>query len=457
MNFSIKTRANVMLSIFILVSCSAVTILVFWSSPNDQITREKSLIYLKNLAIESDYIKDKSISSTSQPHHHSEYKSRRSDWNALMHLTPDSLSPRIFYNPCKSVETAKSDANKEMRLLPIPTRSPLFSSMRVPHPENVDVASELCRFKNGLQLSNTTRNLMDSNWTDAISSRLLYDAVTVCDMNRLDRVIDLLVVISSRPYRAQQRGLIRKYWARDNCYAGRNVRHVFLTGIPPKGDVEEVIKLLSEARQENDLVVQSFDDPDIWANTHKLFLGLQWSLAYCKYAKLVLFTSDEIFLVPENVIGFIESVSDSAREHLVAGEFYKHALVQRNIKHPEHVPFSEFALSEWPDFVNLQATFIGAELLLDLYIAARMVRLVRHSAGFLGITLLRLQILPWGMPNLYITKDKLDTLQSNKVRQTHLVAALLPENNDLSQNETFASWWKLHDCEKMCIAENLGS
>ncbi|VEL30677.1 unnamed protein product, partial [Protopolystoma xenopodis] len=335
-----------------MLACSTFVVWFMWLLPYvDQLANHMSLVYSMNHSVEVKSIKSKLMRSNTMPYH-LVYTSRRSDWKVLANLTAGALSTRVFYNPCYASETTKVASKRKMRLPPIPARRPLFSSMHFTHPEHVDVARELCHFKKGFQLSNTTRKLISNNLADVISSQLLCDAVTVCDMNPLDEVIDLLVVIFSRPFRTHQRKLVRKYWGRDDCYAGRNVRHVFLTGVPAQSNAGEVKKLLSEAEQERDLVVQDFADSNNFAEMYKMLLGLRWSLAYCKSAKLVLFTSDEIFLVPENVVGFIESVSDDVREHLVAGKFVARGRVERRKGKPEYVPKTEYAIAEWPDSVS---------------------------------------------------------------------------------------------------------
>ena len=139
----------------------------------------------------------------------------------------------------------------------------------------------------------------------------------------------LMVYVHSTPRNFKRRIALRETWARRSMF--RDLRVVFTMGQTDESKVNERLKL--EYDTYHDLVQENFDDS--YKNlTYKGIMAVKWLSTYCKQAKYILKTDDDIFT---NVYILLRHL-DSLEKHGMAMEktfmcahYYEFAMPVRSI------------------------------------------------------------------------------------------------------------------------------
>lgn len=114
--------------------------------------------------------------------------------------------------------------------------------------------------------------------------------------------IFLLMFIHSAPNNLIKRNIIRQTWASLKNVSHFNIRTVFLLAKPENGHLQKSIKMESDTN--GDIVQGNFVDS--YHNlTYKYVMGLKWVSYYCKSAKFILKTDDDIFVDIIQLISFL--------------------------------------------------------------------------------------------------------------------------------------------------------
>ena len=105
--------------------------------------------------------------------------------------------------------------------------------------------------------------------------------------------IVFLVLVHTATNHSVRRESIRETWANYSMYRKYKMRIVFLVGLPENGSLQE--KLEEESRIHGDLVQGNF--LDTYRNlTHKGVMGLRWVTEFCRQAKFIVKTDDDVFV-----------------------------------------------------------------------------------------------------------------------------------------------------------------
>lgn len=120
--------------------------------------------------------------------------------------------------------------------------------------------------------------------------RYLLNAPSVCHKKK----IFLIIYIHTAPSHYKRRMVIRQTWGNPKFYQDVIVRLVFVMGMTvEKPEVQDALAFESE--QYGDIVQENF--MDTYKNlTYKGIAALKWISEYCKHAKFVLKTDDDIFV-----------------------------------------------------------------------------------------------------------------------------------------------------------------
>jgi hypothetical protein len=173
--------------------------------------------------------------------------------------------------------------------------------------------------------------------------------------------IDLLIIIISKSENYKTRDAIRRTWASGKHFGNLSsirIRFLFLL------DLDE--KLRSNIRLENELfhdIIQVELPQQYTLVTHRVLSLLEWSFRFCRTARFVFKTDDDIFI---NIILLLKFLSpllqqtwnDSFRVSHMAIYGYKHAQagVFRQATDPVDLRYvvtqDEFPCGKYPDYLS---------------------------------------------------------------------------------------------------------
>jgi hypothetical protein len=141
--------------------------------------------------------------------------------------------------------------------------------------------------------------------------KLLF-GTNICD----DGDIYILFVVHTAVEHREERQLIRNTWGKNYEFKGHRIRHVFVVGLVNLLDNRKRLK--EEAKIHKDIIQGEFRD--IYRNLpHKLVFWLQWLPVYCPRVKYVLKCDDDVLVIPEYTVDFLESIRTSYKGPLYAG------------------------------------------------------------------------------------------------------------------------------------------
>lgn len=124
-----------------------------------------------------------------------------------------------------------------------------------------------------------------------------------CLVTNSSPALRLLVAVFSAPSNTQARAVIRRTWARKfKDYPG--VQTVFMLGRPK--DSHQQKELLTEAKENNDIILEDFQDVYLNLTLKTVFL-LKWLSKDCPDAKFVFKVDDDVFVNAEKAWAALES------------------------------------------------------------------------------------------------------------------------------------------------------
>ena len=196
---------------------------------------------------------------------------------------------------------------------------------------------------------------------DAGSSRPSYIS-TAADTCRED--VFLLVVVCSSLNHVEQRNAIRSSWASDvNKYQPRT-RVVFLVGSSEPSQVPD-IDVAMEIKTHGDVI--QMDMVDTYANLSlKSIALLHWVDNYCKHAKFVLKTDDDMFI---NIPVLYDNLRNNVHKRFLMGYIITGAQPIRDTTSKYYTPPSKYNKFMYPTYISGTAYVISGDLVHDLYCA----------------------------------------------------------------------------------------
>ena len=181
--------------------------------------------------------------------------------------------------------------------------------------------------------------------------------------------IFLLTYVHSAPEHFKRRTLIRQTWGNLKNFPEGTFRIVFLVGYPKDRKVQEALEFESDAH--GDIVEEDFIDS--YRNlTYKAIMGLRWTSNYCKKARLILKTDDDIFVNIFNVYNHFWSLhkSQSPFEKSVFCLVWHRMKVVRNPQSKWYLSVDEFKDDYFPQYCSGSAYMFTNDLIPLMYEAS---------------------------------------------------------------------------------------
>ena len=181
------------------------------------------------------------------------------------------------------------------------------------------------------------------------------------------RRVFLLVYIHSAPEHFARRTIIRATWGDPKYYTPRIMRLVFVLGMPAgesRGELTEA--LATENESHNDIIQSSF--VDAYRNlTYKAVSALKWVTTYCRNAKFVLKTDDDIVVNPFTLMAYLPA--EAPVKNIIICRVYEHGVVMRS-GYRRLVRWDEYAADYYPPFCSGSAHIMTTDVAAALYNAS---------------------------------------------------------------------------------------
>lgn len=177
--------------------------------------------------------------------------------------------------------------------------------------------------------------------------------------------IFLLVYVHSAPNHFKQRMAIRETWGNSENFPGIMIKVVFLCGVVPEKLIQDA--LLMEADAYGDIIQENFVDS--YRNlTYKGIMGLKWTSTYCRHARFLLKTDDDIFVNMFNLVAHLQSMTSHRGRvnRLLLCLVWYHMKVMRDTKSKWYLSPAEFKSDYFPTYCS------GSAFVLTVDVAAAM-------------------------------------------------------------------------------------
>ncbi|CAH8635736.1 unnamed protein product [Heterobilharzia americana] len=256
--------------------------------------------------------------------------------------------------------------------------------------------------------------------------------------------LELLILIKSAPSNFLRRDAIRSTWGNNLCWGGRRVIHLFLFGNVPPNDTHSRDILKNESNVYGDIIQQDFLD-HYYNNTYKIMFGIDWAVKYCSNVPIIMFVDDDYFVYPQNVVAYIEGLSEELRDVLISGYVWYNAVPIRKksgIRSKWLIDWDEYPHKGYPPYVAAGNFFLSMNLARKLNVAIRYTKYLRFDDVYLGIILKKLLYVPIHLKEVY-TFYPVNITSS----QVHQMISSHNFGNPVSQ---FFLWKRLN-CSQFCV------
>ena len=186
--------------------------------------------------------------------------------------------------------------------------------------------------------------------------RFIINSLRVC---KFTTVIDLLVLIHTRPRNKLHRNLIRGTWAKSmNKNISSRVRYIFLIGNSSHNH-----QIWKENKLFGDLILQDFMDSYLNL-TLKTLMGFEWGRNFCPQAKMIMKTDDDVLVNVQQILLLIHDVK--YQTDLVYGDCYKNNTpvrnepIQKNLR-KFYTPFWRYPHQIYPPYCRGIGYIISAQ------------------------------------------------------------------------------------------------
>lgn len=232
-----------------------------------------------------------------------------------------------------------------------------------------ELQQEVMRLHSLLNVSMTTENMSLSDLQQHLDDlkrmvpvnphwfRYVINPTDVC----IGKDIFLLVYVHSAPSHFKQRMVIRETWGNPKNFPDSVIKVVFLCGIVPERLIQDA--LLMEADVYGDIIQEDFIDS--YRNlTFKGIMGLKWTSTYCKQAKFLLKTDDDIFVNMFNLIAHLKSMIAHRGQvkNLLLCLVWYHMKVMRDPKSKWYLSPTEFEPDYFPTYCSGSAFVLTVDV-----------------------------------------------------------------------------------------------
>ncbi|XP_046356393.2 beta-1,3-galactosyltransferase 1-like [Haliotis rufescens] len=187
----------------------------------------------------------------------------------------------------------------------------------------------------------------------------IFTAQETCRKGRGNQSVFLTVVVETAPVKFAERQAIRETWGSwVKLYP--NIRLVFLLGLT---DNATQAKLGEENLKFNDIVQETFIDS--YQNLSiKSVAVLRWVSTYCREAKYVLKSDDDMFIHIPNLINLLMK---EKYERTILGCLVNGAAPIQDPNSKWYTPTSDFPMSTYPDYTSGTAYVVSGDIVYELY------------------------------------------------------------------------------------------
>ena len=173
--------------------------------------------------------------------------------------------------------------------------------------------------------------------------------------------IFIITYVHSAPEHFAHRDAIRRTWGKQKNYLNETVDVVFILGNVYDGDVMHAVKI--ESVHHGDIVVESFDDS--YRNlTYKAIAGLKWVSTFCRHAKYVLKTDDDIVINFYVLMRYIKSTvqPNYGASRLILCCIWEGVAVLRDNRSKWYVSREEFSKDLYGPYCSGSAYFMSSDI-----------------------------------------------------------------------------------------------
>jgi len=215
----------------------------------------------------------------------------------------------------------------------------------------------------------------------------------------------LLIYVHSAPENAARRNLIRATWGNRKFYAHKNIRLIFVLGTVPSAPAL-TRRLMYESANYNDIVQSSFVD-DYRNLTYKAISALKWVSLYCRNAKFVLKSDDDILVNPFTLMSYL--AVDKPIKGLIICKVYERGIVFR-AGYRRLVTLEEYAGDRYPPFCSGSAHLMTTDVVAAIYHMSYTVRF------FWPDDVIITGLLPFKLDNVTFVQmaDRIEVLKTDK-------------------------------------------
>lgn len=226
----------------------------------------------------------------------------------------------------------------------------------------------------------------------------------------------LLFVVKSEITNFERRAVIKKTWGAEKD-GEITMKTVFLLGTRPEEAALQA-KIFADHRLHGDIVQGDFVD-SYFNNTLKTVMGLRWVTEHCSHARFIMFSDDDMFVSPTNVLKLLKSLSKRQLENgvYIGYRFFSAPLRHRNSKW--YVSLGEYPYSMYPPYLTAGAYIMSNKTALDMYYGSLYTKHFRFDDIFLGIIAKKIGLTPVNNENFYFYKKSYSKDGYKKVIASH--------------------------------------
>ncbi|XP_013410598.1 beta-1,3-galactosyltransferase 1 [Lingula anatina] len=196
----------------------------------------------------------------------------------------------------------------------------------------------------------------------------------------------LIVLINSKPTGIKRRRLIRRTWGSTKTVNGTEIRTVYIMG--RSNDTNTQRKLQEEQAQYGDLVQIDFHDS--YDNlTVKTVMGLRWASTFCRRAKFVMKTDDDMFVNYMNLVKYLKALPLQKQKMLYVGNSERDLTPIRKGKLKKaakwEISLEEYAGDKYPPYCSGSGFVLSMPATKTIYQTSKTTRFFRMEDVFIGI------------------------------------------------------------------------
>lgn len=187
-----------------------------------------------------------------------------------------------------------------------------------------------------------------------------------------DSYIFLLVFVHSAPSNFRKRNVIRSTWGKEENLSRGPMRVIFMIGSVTDPDVQRHIQ--AENKLHHDIVQGNFIDS--YRNlTYKHVMGLKWITYFCRQARFIFKTDDDIFVDIFQMAAFLEDTfgRSGGVGNLMICYLVRSPHVKRTQRSKWRVSFKEYPDRRYPTYCSGWGVLMSPDVVFKLYLLSSKV------------------------------------------------------------------------------------